>query len=147
MWVHSLPLCVHSTGKRTFHVWFVPLSRVLSERGGQVRAHFPNSGCYRGLTWSNIISRDFKLLGDCPPTKELRGPLHICMYQAKTEKRGRFRILISSFESRSYLSFCVRPIALVLFILKHFQERSQNFSRGTHNFPNLSSPLSLYNIT
>ena len=25
------------------------------------------------------------------------------------------------------------------------QGRNQNFSRGTHNFPNLSSPLSLYN--
>ena len=33
----------------------------------------------------------------------------------------------------------------MLFALKHFQGCSQNFSRGTHNFPNLFSLLSFYN--
>ena len=36
----------------------------------------------------------------------------------------------------------MRSIVLVLFTLKHFQGRSQKFSRGTQNFPNPSSPLS-----
>ena len=42
-------------------------------------------------------------------------------------------------------SRCFILTAINSFIHITYQGRNQNFSRGTHNFPNLSSPLSLYN--